>query len=163
MNKGIVNPKDFFIRIGDISPISWFTDCMSVKEDKVISLDESVSTIDILVLCEIYTSKSQAFKDGWGIDRPFVLKSKKCRAGISIQEKGNQIPFGFSDFCIGKGKAVRISILKESKEDLLSFLVEEKEFLDNPPKEIFRQQCQGFVKDIDHYIDILYDGNTTGT
>ena len=83
------------------------------SEDKFHVLVDESSMCDILVVAGIFDSKTSARKNGWGKQQPAAFKQNvRIHDADVVFQSGMIVPNGFTIFRAGKGKAVRIAILK---------------------------------------------------
>ena len=80
-------------------------------EDEFHTLPITATMADILVLCGVFKTKTDARRNGWGADQELICKWDKGRQAALPLQTGSRIPAGFTDFRCGKGKLTRITIL----------------------------------------------------
>ena len=81
--------------------------------ETVMRLPSDTTFPDILMIAGVFQSKSLARKNGWGDKEVASFNVGNVKGAFHVIGKpGFFIPIGWTDFWTGKGKTIRISILK---------------------------------------------------
>lgn len=107
--------KSFWFWIGDFCCKElWAADI--TEDDIVIELPGTATFPEVLVLAGIFSSKTEARKNGWGEDRIATFKPWSQNRLIHVADQpGMIIAEGFTFFCAGRGKSIEIVCVKETK------------------------------------------------
>jgi hypothetical protein len=80
--------------------------------EEVVRLLPDVTFDTILMAAGVFPSKTAARKNGWNANQEATFRWLDRKQIDVVDEPGLLIPIGFTDFRAGKGKLIRITILK---------------------------------------------------
>lgn len=109
-----VERKSFWFWVGEFCDKQvWANDI--TPEDIAIDLPGTTMFPEVLVLAGVFTSKTEARKNGWGSDTIATFKAWSQDWRIQVPDKpGLIIPEGFTFFNAGKGKSIEIVVVKNT-------------------------------------------------